>query len=284
MSQSILITGATGTIGSHLLAALQAQGLDVAVMTSRPGHTVPGFRTLHGDFSNPESLVAAFQGFDTVFLLQPLVPDMVAFGLNAVAAAKAAGVKRIVRSSGAGADAASPFSLAQAHGVIDDAVRTSGLAWTLLRPTSFMQNHITYNTAAIMGGALYAPHGEGAIALIDARDIADVAAQVLANPAAHLGQTYDLTGAQSFTDAEQMAIISEAIGRPVAYVDVPEAAASEAMTGMGLPALLVDWFMSLNAVIKAGYAAGLSPDVQRLLGRAPRTFAAFVQEYKARWA
>ena len=271
MSQSILITGATGTVGSQLLSALQAKGLDVAVMTSRPGHTVPGFRTLHGDFASPESLAAAFQGFDTVFLLQPLDPRMVTFGLNAVAAAKAAGVKHIVRSSGAGADSASPFSLPRAHG-------------TLLQPNSFMQNHITFNTAAIRSGAFYAPHGEGATALIDVRDIAEVAALVLADPSAHQGQTYVLTGAQSLTDAEQAAILTGAIGRPVAYVDVPEAAASEAMAGMGFPALLVDWLMSLNAIVKAGYAAGQSPEVQRLTGHAPRSFESFAQEHRAVWA
>jgi len=256
----------------------------VAAMTSRPGHTVPGLRTVQGDFAQPDALVAAFQGFDTVFLLQPLTPRMVAFGLNAVAAAQAAGVKRIVRSSGGGAASDSPFSLPRAHGTVDDAVRASGLAWTLLRPTSFMQNHLTYNTAAIRSGALYAPHGDGATSLIDARDIAEVAALVLADPDAHLGRAYDLTGAQSLTDAEQMAIIAEAIGRPVAYVDVPESAASEAMAGMGFPELLVDWVMSLNAIIKAGYAAGQSPDVQSLLGKAPRTFAAFARENRAHWA
>jgi len=284
MSQSILVTGATGTIGSQLLPLLQAQGLDVAAMTSRPGHRVPGFRTVQGDFAQPDALAAAFQGFDTVFLLQPLAPRMVAFGLNAVAAAKAAGVKRIVRSSGGGAASDSPFSLPRAHGTVDDAVRASGLAWTLLRPTSFMQNHLTYNTAAIRSGALYAPHGDGATSLIDARDIAEVAALVLADPDAHLGRAYDLTGAQSLTDAEQMAIIAEAIGRPVAYVDVPESAASEAMAGMGFPELLVDWVMSLNAIIKAGYAAGQSPDFQRLTGKAPRTFTAFAREHAATWA
>jgi len=208
MSQTILITGAAGTIGTQLLALLQAQGLDVAVMTSRPGHTVPGVRTLQGDFAEPASLVAAFRGFDTVFLLQPMVPSMVEFGLNAVEAARTAGVKHIVRSSGAGADSGSPFSLARAHGVIDDAVRTSGLGWTLLRPTSFMQNHLTHNAAAIRSGALYAPHGEGETALVDVRDIAEVAALVLADPAAHQGRVYDLTGAESLTDAEQTAIIS----------------------------------------------------------------------------
>jgi uncharacterized protein YbjT (DUF2867 family) len=116
------------------------------------------------------------------------------------------------------------------------------------------------------------------------RDIAEVAARVLADPAAHQGQAYDLTGAQSLTDAEQMAIIGDATGHPVAYVDVPAAAASEAMAGMGFPAILVDWLMSLNAIIKAGYAAGQSPDVQRLTGKAPRTFAAFAKENRAVWA
>jgi uncharacterized protein YbjT (DUF2867 family) len=253
-------------------------------MTSRPGHVVPGFRTVLGDFSQPDSLVAAFRGFDTVFLLQPLVPDMVAFGLNAVAAAQAAGVKRIVRSSGGGADSASPFSLPKAHGVIDDAVRASGLSWTLLRPTSFMQNHITFNAGAIRSGTLYAPHGDGATALVDVRDIAAVAALVLAGPAAHHDQAYDLTGAQALTDAEQMAIIGTTISRPVAYVDVPESAAAEAMTGMGCPAILVDWLMSLNAIVKAGYAAGQSPDVLRVTGQAPRTFAAFAQDHRDIWA
>ena len=167
---------------------------------------------------------------------------------------------------------------------IDDAVRASGLGWTLLQPNSFMQNHITFNTAAIRSGAFYAPHGEGATALIDVRDIAEVAALVLADPSAHQGQTYVLTGAQSLTDAEQAAILTGAIGRPVAYVDVPEAAASEAMAGMGFPALLVDWLMSLNAIVKAGYAAGQSPEVQRLTGHAPRSFESFAQEHRAVWA
>ena len=284
MSNRILVTGATGTVGSKLLKALDGLGIEAAVMTSRAGGIVPGHRTLHGNFADPESLRAAFAGFDTVFLLQPLVPQMVAYGLNAVAAAQAAGVRTLVRSSGAGADAASPFSLAKAHGTIDDAVRASGLDWTLLQPNSFMQNHVNYTVGQIRSGALYAPHGDAATTLIDARDIADFAARVLGDPAAHREMTYVLTGGESLTDAEQMAAISRASGRVVAYVDVPPAAAEAAMAGMGMPAVLVDWFMSLHAVIKAGYAAGQSPDFQRVMGRAPRTFAAFAAEHAAVWA
>ena len=284
MSHSILITGATGHIGTELLKALERQGLEAAVMTSRSGHSVPGHRTIHGDFADPASLRSAFAGFDTVFMVQPLAPQMVEYGLHAVAAAQEAGVRNIVRSSGAGSDSTSPFSIARAHGQVDDAVRASGLNWTLLQPTSFMDNHLTYNTEAIKGGATYAPHGNGAVALIDVRDIAEVAALVLTDPGAHQGQTYQLTGGEALTDAEQMALISQAVGHGVAYVDIPEAAAVEAMNGMGFPAILVDWLMSLNAVIKAGYAAGVSPDVERLTGHAPRTFAAFVKEKAGAWA
>lgn len=283
MSATILITGATGTIGSQLLAALKQKGLDVAAMTSRPGNTVPGYRTVQGNFADPASLREAFKGFDTVFLLQPMVQDMVEFGFNAVAAAKEAGVRHIVRSSGAGADASSPFSIAKAHGTIDQEVRESGLGWTVLCPTSFMQNHVTFNAGQIASGAYYAPHGEGAISLVDVRDIAESAAVVLADPAAHSGQTYTLTGSKALTDAEQMSIISNAIGREVKYVDIPEASAKAAMTEMGMPAIVIDWLMSLNAVIKAGYAAGVSGDVTRLTGKSPRTFEDFAKEYATAW-
>ena len=283
MANSILVTGASGTIGTQLLQVLKARGLDVAVMTSRPGHSLPGFRTVHGDFGSPEALAEAFRGFETVFLLQPLAPQMVAYGLNAVAAARAAGVRHLVRSSGGGADAASPVSLAKAHGEIDDAVRASGLGWTILRPSSFMDNHLTFNAGSIKSGTFHAPHGQGATALIDARDIAESAAAVLADPEAHAGRTYDLTGGEALTVAEQMAVLSEVLGRPVQYVDVPEQAAVEGMTAMGFPAVLVDWLSSLNFAIKAGYTAGLSGDVARLTGHAPRTFAAFARDHASAW-
>jgi NAD(P)H dehydrogenase (quinone) len=225
----------------------------------------------------------AFHGFDTIFLLQPLVPEMVEFGIHAIGAAEAAGVWHIVRLSAGGADSSSPFSILKAHGVVDDEVRRSRMGWTLLRPSGFMQNHVNFNAAQIKNGTFYAPHGSGAAALVDARDIAESAAAILANPAAHLEHSYDLTGAQAFSDAEQMQILSEAMGRTIAYVDIPEEAASNAMTAGGVPPLVIDWFMSVNAMIRSGYAAGVSEDVMGLTGHAPRTFAAFAKEYAQTW-
>lgn len=279
----ILVTGASGTIGSRLVEQLRARGADFAVMTSRPGHTVPGVRTVVGDLADPASLRAAFAGIDTLFLLLPLVPHKLELARNAVSAAQAAGVKHIVRSSGAGADADSPVALARLQGQIDAIVSDSGLATTFLRPAGFMQNWVNFSAGQVKDGAYYAPHGTGAQSLVDARDIADAAATVLLDPAAHAGKVYTLTGSEALTNPQMLALISKAIGREVRYVDVPEAAAQEAMQGMGLPPALVEWFMSLNHVIKQGWAAGITGDVQQLTGHAPRRFADFVLENVAAW-
>lgn len=272
----ILVTGASGTIGSALVAELKARGADFAVMSSKAG---PG--TVLGDFNDSASLERAFQGVDTLFLLLPLVPGKVEMAQRAVQAARAAGVRHIVRSSGAGADASSPVALAKLQGDIDAMVAESGIAYTFLRPNGFMQNWVTYSIQALKSGTFYAPHGEGAQSLIDARDIAAVAAAVLCDPAPHAGQAYTLTGPEALTDAQMVAQIGAAAGHPIQYVDVPEAAAREAMAGM--PPVMVEWFMSLNYIIKQSWAAGVTSEVQRLTGKAPRRFSDFVAENAAAW-
>jgi uncharacterized protein YbjT (DUF2867 family) len=279
----ILVTGASGTIGSALVAQLQSRGADFGVMRSKPGADVPGVPTAVGDFADRASLERAFAGVHTLFLLLPLVPHKLELARNAVAAAKAAGVRHVVRSSGAGADAGSPLALPRLQGTIDALVADSGIAHTFLRPMGFMQNLVNFQAAQIKAGTVDAPHGQGAQALVDARDIADVAAAVLLDPAPHAGRAYTLTGPRAWTTAEQLALVSKAIGRTVNYVDVPEAAAAEAMRGMGRPPVMVEWLMSLNHIVKQGWAAGITDDVERLAGHAPRTLEAFVQTHAAAW-
>jgi NAD(P)H dehydrogenase (quinone) len=279
----ILVTGASGTIGSALVAQLRSRGADFAVMRSKLGAELPGVPTVVGDFADPASLQRAFAGVHTLFLLLPLVPHKLELARNAVAAAKAAGVQHIVRSSGAGADPDSPVALARLQGSIDALVAGSGIGHTFLRPNGFMQNLVSFQAGQIKSGTVYAPHGQGAASLVDARDIADCAAAVLVDPAPHAGKAYTLTGATATTDAQQLALISAAIGRTVNYVDVPEAAAEQAMRGMGMPPVMIEWFMSLNHVIKQGWAAGITDDVQRLSGHAPRRLEDYVRENAAAW-
>lgn len=283
MGNKILVTGASGNIGSALVNELKAAGADFAVMTSKPGATIAGVETRHGDFADVGSLTQAFAGIDTLFLLFPLVPNKVELARNAAAAAKAAGVKHIVRSSGAGADATSTFALPKLQGEIDDILVATGIATTLLQPNVFMQNYVNYQTQAIKDGTIYAADGGQAQSFVDTRDIAAVAARVLTAPATHAGKAYTLTGAEAVTGIEAARLISAAVGRPVQHVSVPTEAAVATMNQWGMPPFIVNVMDSLNHIISAGYAAGVSPDVESLLGRKPRTFAAFVAESAGTW-
>jgi uncharacterized protein YbjT (DUF2867 family) len=283
MTSPLLITGASGTIGTALVAELQRRGVDFATMSSKPGATVAGRPAVFGDFADPASLKAAFAGVHTLFLLFPFTPGSVELARNAVEAAKAAGVKHLVRSSGAGAEAGSPVAIADLQGRIDQLVAQSGIAFTLLRPAGFMQNWVTYSAAAIKAGRFAAANGDGAFSTVDVRDIAEVAAIVLGDPATHAGKTYTLTGGEALTTARQLALIGQAVGHPVTYDAITPEQAEATLRGWGLPDAQIALYSSLAYVYREGWAAGISPDVQAITGHAPRRFADFAKEHAAAW-
>jgi uncharacterized protein YbjT (DUF2867 family) len=283
MANKVLVSGASGNIGQPLVAELKARGADFAVMRSKAVADSHGIETRVADFSDVAALTAAFRGIDTLFLLFPLVENKLELAKNAAAAAKAAGVKHIVRSSGAGADASSHFALPKLQGQIDDVLTATGIPTTFLRPAGFMQNYVTYQTQAIKAGTIYMADGGKPQSLIDARDIAAAAATILVNPASHAGHVYTLTGAESFSGVDAAGMISNAIGKTVTHVSVPTAAAVKTMQDWGMPAFIVEIMDSLNHIVSAGYASAVSPDAENLLGRKPRTFAKFVAENAAAW-
>jgi uncharacterized protein YbjT (DUF2867 family) len=283
MSNKILVTGATGNIGSALVEALKAAGADFVVMTSRPGTTIAGVETRQGDFADVQSLKKAFTGIDTLFLLLPLVENKLQLAHNAMAAAKAAGVKHIVRSGGAGADSASAYALPKLQGEIDDVVRGSGIAFTLVQPSTFMQNYVNYQRDAVKAGTIYAADNGQATSFIDTRDIAAVAARVLTEPASHAGKAYLLTGGEALTGAQTAALISQALGKAVTHVSISTEAAVATMNQGGMPPFIINVMDSLNKVVSAGYTAGVTDDVEKVLGRKPRTFAAFVSDNTDVW-
>jgi uncharacterized protein YbjT (DUF2867 family) len=286
MKPTILVTGATGTVGRHVVAELTARGLAVGAMSSRAGATPPG--TPHGaciqaDWRVPDSLRRAFDGVRALFLLLPLAPDMPALAHAAVDAARAAGVRHVVRLSAIGADAASDNAFARLQGELDATLSGSGLGWTLLRAAGFMQNYVTYGAGMIRGGCYLAAHGDAAQPLVDAADLGACAAAVLADPAPHAGAVYVPTGARCWTHAEAMAEISRAIGREVAYLAVDDAAAQAALQGMGMPEPLRGWMLALNELVRSGRTGGATADVQRLTGRAPGSFEDFVRAHADAW-
>ncbi|PCE34315.1 SDR family oxidoreductase [Burkholderia ubonensis] len=282
MPNPILVTGATGTIGRELVAQLKATGAHV-IAGSASGKAVEGVETRHADFADTANLASAFDGIDTLFLLLPLQADMVTLAGNAVAAAKAAGVRHIVRSSGAGADPASMVAIARVQGEIDRIVTEAGIAYTITRPNCFMQNFVTFYADMIRAGALYLPQGDGKVSFVDVRDIAAVNAAILQRPAEHAGRTYDLTGGEALSNADVTARVGAALGRKVDYVAVSDEAAIASMRDAGVDAWSIDTLMSLSRLIAAGHAAAVSADVQTLLGRAPVSFERFVEDYAGRW-
>ena len=127
------------------------------------------------------------------------------------------------------------------------------------------------------------PVGDGKLGWVDVRDIARVNAAILKNPQPYLGQKITITGGENLSFAEAIKILSDTIGKPVQFVDVPEEAARDAMQKMGMPAFIIDMTESLNRIIKAGYAAGVADSVLKITGQSPIAFRQFVADYKQAW-
>ncbi len=287
MSTTILVTGPTGTIGSQVvnhLATKQDVNIRAGVRTAEKGKTHFKSGTVTAvdfDYEKPETLAAACKGADKVFLLTPFAENQVELGTRLVDAAKAAGVKHIVKLSAMGADQEPGIQLGRWHRAIEKHIEASGIAWTFLRPNNFMDNFAGYYPPD-KEGAIYLPWGNGACSFIDARDVGAVAAAVLTS-GGHEGKAYVPTGPEAFTIAQAAATLSEVTGRTIKYVDVPEGAAKKAMLDMGIPAWMADAMMELHGVDKAGYAAEVTGDVKKLTGQAPRSFRDYARDNVAKW-
>ena len=286
MSETILVTGATGTVGSEVIKALATTEARVragvhSLIKGDRFRIFPEVELVEIDFARPESLRVAFTGVTKVFQITPFTPEQVAIGKQLIDAAKQAGVQQVVKLSTSGADAEPGIQLGRWHREAEKYLENSGISYTLLRPTSFMQNFINYQGHSIQQeDKIYQPVGEGKVGYIDVRDIADVARIVLTEPG-HEEKAYELTGPEAISVAQVAATLSEVTGRSITYVDVPEEATRQAMSGAHLPDWMIDGMMELNAIIKAGYAANVTNTVEKLTGQAPRTFAAFAHDYAA---
>ena len=220
-------------------------------------------------------MAAALAGVAGVFSAAPveLLPDVEA---DLAAAAKGAGVTRIVKLSGMGVEQ-DPTSL---HRRAELAIEASGVAWTFLRANFFMQNYATMAAEGIRSGAIYEPAGDGATSFVDTRDIAAVAVLALTQPG-HDGRAYVMTGPEALTRDAVAGIIAAATGKTVRYVPVDDAALRHAMAAA--PSKLVELMSGLMGYVREGYTSAVSPDIGQLLGRAPTSFAQFAKDHVAAW-
>ncbi len=279
----ILITGPTGTVGRTLLPHLADQGVAVRALAhspvSRERLEALGVEVVDGDLDQPETIEAAMQGCDHAFLLSPPHPDQVAREQAAVDAAGRAGVDHVVALSVMGASRSSPTAFARWHAEIDDHLMASGLSWTVLRTSGFMQAHLLPVATVATEGTWYGMTGDGTSAYADISDIAAVATTVLTTPG-HAGKVYELTGPASLTLPEAARVLADVLGRPVRYVDLPAEQFRANLTDAGLPDWLADAVVALYQTTRNGHAATVTNTVEQVTGRPARDYRQVAEAHR----
>jgi uncharacterized protein YbjT (DUF2867 family) len=292
-SGRVLVTGAGGAVGRELTAMLVGAGALVRAAVHRRDDLVPekdlDIDRVVVDFAAPDTLLAALQDVEVLYLLTPQVPETVAQVTAAVAAARACGVRRIVRQSLCNADTGCD-ALSRWHREAESVIAASGLAYTFLRSNSFMQNFVTIYGPSIRDEDRFRlPLGAAAMSSVDARDVAAAATTVLIEEVD--ADIYTLTGPQALTGAEMATVLAGVTGRPITYVDEPEDAGrpqvgeAQHAVGGGERALgesrraISKALREFGAEMRAGRLAAVTGDVERLTGRPTISFAQFARDY-----
>jgi uncharacterized protein YbjT (DUF2867 family) len=273
---TILVTGATGNVGGHVVRALTARGVAVRAFVRDPDRAA---RALGPDVELAAgSLDRALAGADRVFLACGNVPEQVTFETAVVDAAAAAGVSRVVKLSGPDAAVDSPLIFERWHGEIERHLTASGLPRVLLRPRTYMTNLLAYARTVAETGMLFAPAGTAAISFVDPRDVGEAAAACLTGEG-HEGRTYTLTGPEAITYERIAGELGTATGRTITYVSVGDEQARQAMTDAGLPPMVADAIVAIFAAQRAGSMASTTDTLRGLIGREPRTIADFARDH-----
>lgn len=281
----ILVTGSTGQSGVEIVRQLAATGTRFRALVRNPAKAesirLDGVDIVQGDMADKASLAPALKSIDRVLLLSSPDATFVEAQGTVISAAKQAGVRHIVKFSATTADPKAQSVFPQMHGQVEALVRASGMAWTFLRPTFFMQN-VMGLVEMVKQGTIYQPAGDGKAALVDVRDIAAVAVKTLTE-AGHEGKAYDITGPALLSYHDVARILSDVSGRPVRYQDISTAAARQAMLGMGMSEFSADAINQLMDQMRAGAYAKTTPVVRDIAKKQPITFAQFARENAAAW-
>jgi uncharacterized protein YbjT (DUF2867 family) len=287
-SSTILVTGATGTVSTGLISALEQQpGVRLRALvrdeSKAAGLRARGIDVVRGDLDDATTLAPAFAGVDALWLLTVPGPRAPENSMNAVWAARQAGVRRVVRMSAIGAAPDAPTRNGRLHALSDHELMVSGLQWTILKPHFFMQN-LLGSARSIREGALYYAFGEGRLGMVDTRDVGEFAARVLTAPEGHAGKTYTLSGPAVVSGDDMARELTARIGRPVKYVPVPFDVARAAVLEAGAPAWIADMLVEYNRAYAAGWGDYVTRDFPALMKRPARSFADFVRDHAAAFA
>src|ERR671919_770344 len=292
MVDTILVTGATGTVGSEVIKQLISSpptsnfNIKAAVHSQESAKRVAAesrVKPVQIDYNKPDTLATAFKDIDRLFLLTPFQSNMVQLSSNLVNVAKKIGVvKHIVKLSVMGADADPGITGGRLHRQAENIIEESGISYTFLRPNFFMQNFINYFSQTIKEqDAFYVPAGDGKVSFVDVRDIAAVAVQALLNESKHGQKAYNITGPDAISYAQAAEILSNEIGRKIKYVDISEDQAREGMKAIGMDEWFINSMMELFDITRAGYVSDVSSAIEEVTGKKPINFSQFAKDYSS---
>jgi uncharacterized protein YbjT (DUF2867 family) len=279
----ILVTGASGTNGAELIKRLSSAGAAVRGMVRKPpdpaAGALAGVEFVTANFDHPDSVRRALEGVERAFLVTNSTERAEQQQLSFVEVARSAGLRHIVYLSQLRAAADSPVRFLRYHAVVEKAISSSGMAFTSLRPNLYMQGLLGFSSSIISDAHFFAPAGDARVSIVDVRDIAAVAAAALTE-SGHEGKLYDITGPEALTHAQMASQLSQALGRQIAFIDVPESVMRDALVGAGVPQWQADGLIEDYAHYRRGEASIISSAILDVTGHAPRSFAAFARDYR----
>ena len=285
MTTTVLVTGALGNIGAQVVAHLKdadvsvrASGLDATAVADRFGSAVTAVSL---DFTDPATW-SAFDGVERMFLMRPpQLSNMARDMIPALEAARSSGVRHIVLLSLQGAE----HNKVVPHAKLEAWLRSSGLAWTFVRPSFFMENLSTTHRSDISDrDEIMVPAGGGRTAFVAASDVAAVAAAALLDPTAHQNVAWTPTGPQALTYGEVARTLSDVLGRQITYAKpgvLRYARHARRQLGMSWPMVAVT--CGIYTVARLGRAGGLTDDVRTVTGREPVSFEVWAREHAEVW-
>ena len=276
----ILVTTA-GKVGSETVRLLRERDVPVRVLVRDPAKAAAladaGAEIAVGDLEVPASIDDAMADVSAVVLVSPAVPGQ---ELNVVHSAVRVGAGHVVKATSK-ASADSPIARRRGQAEIEAGLAASGIPHTLLRSNAYMQNVLALAPANAKTNSFGSSAGQGRSGLVDARDVAAVAAEIAAAPAGHVGQTYWLTGPRLISNYDVAAVLSKLLDRTITYQELTFEENKDAMIRAGVPPQIAEMNAQAFSLTAHGDAAWITEDVPSLLGRPARPFEQFAADYAA---
>lgn len=283
MTNKILVTGATGTVGTEVLNELLISGANIraAVRSNSNMERIKslGIEAVTMDYQNAETVYEGLSGVDSIFLLMPFQSNMIDLSSNLVRQSRKRGISHIVKLSAIGAGAEDGITVGRMHRQEEKLIEESGIAYTFLRSNAFMQNFINFYGNTIRNqSSFYVPADEGKVSFVDVRDVAAVAAKALNESERHAGKAYDISGAEALSYEDTAKILSREVGKRINYVNISENDFRLGMKEIGMDELFINSAAELFAVTRAGYSSKISPVVEEIMDRKPILFNEFARD------